>query len=552
MNLSATSPLSTDAERAPTQDQPPENEPVGFDALIEKVRQAEDALEAKERQTGADWRQTKSSWRAMWTPGRIVVAGLVSGYIVGRAEPFKRAAGGGTLQLISALGTLFAGDKAKQAADQAHAGARGCRARGSRRRNARVHHTHAERRAALRSARILPRQRPPVSASPPTPPSQGDAPTPTPAAPTAPDAAGKAQAVPVVAPVSPDGQGLPRASLSLRILAALAVAFTLWATQELILPILLALFFALVGNPIIRLLQKLWVPRAVSALLLVAAGLASVGLLGRELMEPAGEWIQQVPKEMRQIGPRLQKVVKPVQDANKAAENIARAADGGGREVQVVRTELNDPYKSLTATPKLLASVLAVVLLTLFFMIFGQRLQHAAIALLPSRHQKRLTVEILQAIELEMSRYVLTISVINVVVGLIFAAALHWVVGISMQEALLWGTVAAVLNFAPYVGPLIGVLLMLLMGFVKFDYPLPSMLPAAIYLGLHTIEGQIITPLVLGRRMAISPLMLILALMVFGWTWGIIGLLLAVPLLVCVKIVLSKIDGMEGWAKLLE
>lgn len=356
----------------------------------------------------------------------------------------------------------------------------------------------------------------------------------------------------VVAPVSPDGHGLPRASLSLRILAALAIAYTLWATQELILPILLALFFALVGNPIIRLLQKLWVPRALAALLLVAAGLASVALLGRELFEPASDWVQQVPKEMRQLGPRLQKMVKPVQDANKAAENIARAADGGARNVQVVRTELNDPYKSLTATPKLLASVLAVVLLTLFFMIFGQRLQQAAIALLPGRHQKRVTVDILQSIEREMSRYVLTISVINVLVGLVFAGLLRWVVGLSTQEALLWGTVVAVLNFAPYVGPLIGLVLMLLMGFVKFDYPLPSMMPAAIYLVLHTIEGQVVTPLTLGRRMALSPLILILGLMVFGWAWGIIGLLLAVPMLVCIKIVLGKIDGLQGWSKLFE
>ena len=79
-----------------------------------------------------------------------------------------------------------------------------------------------------------------------------------------------------------------------------------------------------------------------------------------------------------------------------------------------------------------------------------------------------------------------------------------------------------------------------------------ALAPAAIYLGLHTLEGQIVTPIVLGRRMALSPLILILALMVFGWLWGIVGLLLAVPLLVCVKIVLTRIDGFEGWARLLE
>ncbi len=368
----------------------------------------------------------------------------------------------------------------------------------------------------------------------------------------APDTAAPPPAAEPEAASPADTAAAPRASTSLRILAALAVACTLWAAQDLILPILLAMFFALVGNPIIRLLRKLWVPRWLAAIALVTGGIASMVMLGQQLVEPATNWVQQVPREMRQLAPKLQKVVKPVTDANKAAENIARAAEGSRRNVQVVRTELNDPYKSLTATPRLVASVLAVVLLTLFFMIFGGRLQHAAIALLPSRQQKRLTVDILQSIELEMSRYVLTISLINTVVGIVFAALLHWVCELPLQEALLWGTVAAVLNFAPYVGPLIGVVLMLLMGFVEFDYPLPSLTPAALYLGLHTLEGQIVTPLILGKRMALSPLVLMLGLMVFGWAWGMIGLLLAVPLIVCVKIVLAKIEGLEGWAKVLE
>ena len=111
---------------------------------------------------------------------------------------------------------------------------------------------------------------------------------------------------------------------------------------------------------------------------------------------------------------------------------------------------------------------------------------------------------------------------------------------------------AALLNFAPYVGPLIGMLAMLLVGFIGFDDPLRALMPAVAYLLLHTIEGQIVTPIVLGRRMALSPLVLILALMLFGWLWGIVGLLLAVPLLVCAKLVLARIEGMEGWARLLE
>lgn len=358
-------------------------------------------------------------------------------------------------------------------------------------------------------------------------------------------------------PVPPDAAATttrPRAPASLVVLAVLAVGYTLWATQDLILPVLLAMFFALVGNPIIRVLQRIRIPRFLAALAVLCSGLALAILLGQQLVQPASEWIREAPRELRSLAPKLQKLAKPMQDANKAAENIARAAGGENtsRPVQVVRTEVNDPYRVLTTTPRMVASILAVVLLTFFFMVYGQDLQRHAIALLPDRQKKRVTVEILHTIEIEVSRYVLTISVINMVVGLVFAACLYLGLDLPLDQALLWGTLAAILNFAPYVGPLIGIVVMLLMGFSTFNDPVQSLLPAAIYLGLHTLEGQIVTPIVLGKRMALSPLILILALMVFGWIWGIIGLLLAVPMLVCVKIVLTRLDGMEGWAKLLE
>lgn len=346
----------------------------------------------------------------------------------------------------------------------------------------------------------------------------------------------------------------PRGPLSLVVLAVLAVGFTLWASQDLILPVLLAVFFALIGNPIIRLLQRAHLPRFVAALAVLCSGIALALLLGQQLVQPAADWVHEAPRELRTLAPKLQKLTKPVQEANRAAENIARAAGGENtaKPVQIVRTEVNDPYKSLAATPMLVASVLAVALLTFFFMVYGQDLQRHALALLPDRQKKKLTVDILQAIETEISRYVLTISAINAVVGLVFAGCLFFFLGVPLDEALLWGTMAMLLNYAPYVGPLIGIMAMLLMGFASFEEPLRALVPATIYLGLHTLEGQIVTPIILGRRMALSPLILILSLMVFGWLWGIVGLLLAVPMLVCVKIVLVRLDGMDGWAKLLE
>ena len=345
----------------------------------------------------------------------------------------------------------------------------------------------------------------------------------------------------------------PRASSAQVVLATLATVFALWATRDVLIPLLLAMFFALIGNPVIRALKRLYIPRFVGGLIVLGFGLAAVVLLGNQLAEPATAWIHKAPTELRQLAPKLRTLLKPMQEANTAAQSIALAASSGGsKPVQVIQTEVSDPWSAFLTTPRWIASVLAVVLLTYFFMVYGESFQKKAIAMLPTRHQKRVTAEILMAIEVEVSRYVLTITLINCIVGALLAGILCVFIGLPLQQALLWGTLAAILNFAPYIGPMIGVGVMLLMGFVTFNGLLASLLPAMVYLGLHVMEGEIITPIILGKRMAISPLVLILALMVCSWLWGMAGLLLAVPMMVCVKIVLSKIDGLSGWATLLE
>src|SRR5690606_8075531 len=168
----------------------------------------------------------------------------------------------------------------------------------------------------------------------------------------------------------------PRASTALVVLATLAVGYTLWAAQAVLLPIALAMFFALVGNPILRGLRRLWIPRFLGALLLLVAGLAATVMLGRQLVVPASDWVQQAPRELRLLTPKIKRMTEPMQQANQAAQTFAQAtnSDKPGK-VQVVTIQDPDPWKSLTATPKMLASVLAVILLTYFFMVFGENLQ---------------------------------------------------------------------------------------------------------------------------------------------------------------------------------
>lgn len=347
----------------------------------------------------------------------------------------------------------------------------------------------------------------------------------------------------------------PRASTAVLILAVLAVGYTMYLAQDLVLPVLLAMFFALIGNPIIRVLQRLYLPRFVAALLVLVVGLAGAAVLGKQLLQPAGEWLREAPRELRRLTPTVREMTRPMQEASEAAEDIARAAGGDTEDtqkVEVVTSQDASPYAALLTTPIIIVSVLAVAILTFFFMVYGHRIQRSAIAMLPSRQKKKVTVEILQSIEREVSRYVLTISAINALLGTAFAACLYFFLGMPLPDVLLWGTMIALLNFAPYVGPLIGFLVMLAVGFVEHEDTWQALAPAGIYLALQATEGNFITPIVLGSRMSLSPLILILTLAVFGWMWGILGLLLAVPLLVSFKIVMSRIEGGEGWAKVLE
>ena len=345
-----------------------------------------------------------------------------------------------------------------------------------------------------------------------------------------------------------------KASLSLRVIALLAVLAACWAAGELLVPIMLAMFLALVANPLVSRLRKLWIPRWLGAMAVVLGALALSVWLAGLLVVPASDWIRQAPTQLQEVAPKFKKLMRQVDKANQAAVSLAKAA--GAAPAPAALADADKPHapnlwSAIAHAPRMLAGVGAVALLTYFFLVYGEGLQRQAIALLPDRQQKHLTSDILRAIETEVSIYVLTISLINLVLGLLLTGALWWL-GLSLGDALLWGTAAALLNFAPYIGPLTGVLALALVGAVTFDEPGRMLAPALVFLGLHALESQLITPIVLGRRMSISPLVLLLWLMLWGWLWGIAGLLLAVPMLVCFKIVAERVDGWQGWAKVIE
>ena len=358
-------------------------------------------------------------------------------------------------------------------------------------------------------------------------------------------------------PAEPSSVASPTANWgSVHLLALLVFIGGCWAGRELLVPILLGLFLSLVANPLVSRLQKLKIPRWIAAFFVVFGGVALALTLASQLVAPASDWVQRAPQELRQVAPKLKGLVRKVNEANKAAASIVSAAGAGTPGTKAAPSTQDQPtppnvWTFIRATPRLLALFGAVILLSYFFVVYGVTLQKQAITLLPDRQKKRLTANILQTIEIELSRYVLTITIINAVLALLVTLALLWR-GLDLGDALLWGALSGLLNYAPYVGPVIGVVTLALVGVVAFDQPSRMLLPPLIYLGLQMLETEVVTPIILGRRWQISPLVVLLWLLFCGWLWNIPGVLLAVPMLVCFKIVAERIDGLKGWAKAIQ
>jgi predicted PurR-regulated permease PerM len=332
------------------------------------------------------------------------------------------------------------------------------------------------------------------------------------------------------------------------VLVLSTILYTCYLAQSLLLPVVLAGFFALLLAPLMRRPPLGWLPRGISALLLVIGLIASVGGVVTFVAGPAGDWARKVPFVLREAAPKLREMVRPLQQATQAGATLDTLT---GEDADAVERVVVKPPSAdlLSATPRVLGSVLAVLLLTFSFLVYGDDLLAKLLALRPTRAHRKLTFEIVNEIQSDLSRYMLTISATSVVLGGATAAWLAW---LGVEDPLLFGVFAAILNLTPFVGPLFMMALLALVGLSQFDTIGAASLPTVGFIVLHGLESQVLTPMALGKTMHLNPLAIILWLLVWGWLWGVIGLLVAVPMLVCLKIMASRVRGWEHWARLLE
>jgi predicted PurR-regulated permease PerM len=352
----------------------------------------------------------------------------------------------------------------------------------------------------------------------------------------------------LVAPIAPpepaealEEMPLPRDLHSFLLMAILTILmlYSLYFIREIVLPVIFAFVLYLLLQPSMRWFAKLHVPKTVAALMIVCAFFGGLTALGFSLSGPAATWIAKAPESLPHLEKRLSIFKKPVEDMQKASKEVEKMGEdssAGVRSVTVRGPSLSSFLFS--GTRALLAGLLTTIVLLFFLLVSGDLFLRRLVEILPTLSNKKQAVDISHEIESNMSGYLVTISLMNAAVGIATGLATYFC---GLSDPILWGSVAFLLNYIPILGPLCGVAIIFLAGLLTFDLFWQAALPAGIYLVIHFIEGESVTPMLLARRFILNPVLVILALVFWYWMWGVAGALLAVPMLATFKIVCDRI-----------
>ena len=328
---------------------------------------------------------------------------------------------------------------------------------------------------------------------------------------------------------------LARASRALLVLATVTVGALLYFGHEVFIPVALALLFAMVLSNAVEGLHRLGLPRAVSAFLMLLILVTGIGAATDALIEPAQKWLASVPSTLQVV----ERKIRPVERWMHRLEGLThRAGEMGGARAPMPGpgTPPAAPLSGsevLSATGATLTDIVTIVILTLFLLSGGPPMLARMAASLGSDLQAVHALRAIDAIRSELGRYYGIIALINIGLGAATAVAMLL---LGVPNPYLWGAVAAVLNFIPYVGSATTLLLLAVVALVSFDDLGHVFGAVGSYLALATIEGQVVQPLLVGRRLDLNPILVFLAVWFGGWFWGVAGIVIAVPTLVALKV----------------
>lgn len=321
---------------------------------------------------------------------------------------------------------------------------------------------------------------------------------------------------------------------AIALIALLAVGCLLYFAQVAFIPVAIALFLSSLLTPAVDLLHRWHLPRGLGAIVVVALVLFAGAAAIHAVWNPAKAWLGQAPQTLQKIEWRVrpvQRVLGKFDVVTEKAGQLTRVVPAKGAKVAAV-APAGGGGMALAVTESLLEG-LTVIPLTLFFLIGGPPLLARMGAALSGGDSSGGAVRLTIAIRSEVGRYFGTVALINLGLGAATAACLA---ALGMPNPLLWGVLAGVLNFIPYLGPITTIVILGTAALVTFEQPGRALAVPGVFVVLHLLESQIVEPLAVGRRLELNALVVLLAVWFGYWFWGVAGVLLAVPSLVALKV----------------
>jgi predicted PurR-regulated permease PerM len=317
-----------------------------------------------------------------------------------------------------------------------------------------------------------------------------------------------------------------------------ALPFALRAGAEFFLPVTAALVIAVALVPLLEWFERHGIPSKLSAGLCVIVFLTLTAFAVGAIVLPAIDWIALIPERIDKVRTTLEPLLDLYKAFDRFVERILSQIATPADQSRMVTIETPNSLSGLLATsaPHVLIQLFFALLVIFFFLAGWTAMRKSTIVSRGSFEGALTTARVIQQVVDSTSTYIATITVINVTLGLLTALIL-WQLG--MTSPVMWGGIVAVLNYIPYLGPIAAALLLFLGGLMVFPDAWAAMLPPLVFVGLHLVEANLVTPMIVGERLKINPLAILISLSFWAWVWGTTGALLAVPLLIIIKQIFS-------------
>lgn len=315
----------------------------------------------------------------------------------------------------------------------------------------------------------------------------------------------------------------------------------------LLLPVAIACLFALLLDSPVRALRKRGVPSAIGAAVVVFGALGVMVVSSTKLVGPAMAWIDDAPSTLRQVQTRMRQILRPLE---RAADQVEQATAPTGQQPPAVQIRQPGLMQRISArTAQIVATVITVVFLTYFLLAMLPVFRVKVAKLIGTRAGARNVEELLTEIEVQMSRYILLNTLTSLGVGLV---TWGFLVLIGLPNALLFGVVAFLLNFIPYAGAVVTTAVVGMAALVAFDETGRILLAMGGCVAINMLEGNLVTPYLLGKSLPLNPVAIFVSLLYWGWVWGPVGTLLAVPITAVLQVVFSRVERLKPVAVLLD